>query len=419
MRTRRQFLVGSVFGLTMADALAHAKAGRAKSVILVWLDGGPSHLDMFDLKPDAPVEIRGEFKPTRTPLDGVRVCEHLPRIASLLDKTTLIRSVTSPEGNHDRASHYMLTGYRPTPALVYPALGSVVAKEVGVGATLPNYIAVPTPPSYAGAGYLTAAFEPFSVNSDPSREFRVQDLQAPVPDDRLDRRRSMLAAIDRFCTAVEAMPARDTFLGQAFGLVSSKEARAAFDLSREDDKTRQRYGPTRIGQSCLLARRLVEAGVRFVTVNDDGWDTHDNSWKRLAGTFNQGKLMYRGKLPDLDQAYAALLGDLEERGLLESTLVVLMGEFGRTPKLNSIGGRDHWPRANSVLLAGGGARRGQVVGSTDVYGELPASRPVLPEDLLATVYRLMGIDPEKEYRTETGRPIRILNGGEVVTEALA
>jgi hypothetical protein len=419
MPTRRQFLVGSVFGVTLADALAHAKPARAKSVILVWLDGGPSHLDMFDLKPDAPVEVRGEFKPTKTPLDGVRVCEHLPRIAELLDQTTLIRSVTSPEGNHDRASHYLLTGYRPTPALVYAAMGSVVAKEAGVGTSLPNYIAVPTPPSYAGAGYLTAAFEPFSVNSDPSRDFKVQDLRAPVPDDRLDRRRSMLQAIDRFCTAVEGMPARDTFLGQAFGLVSSKEARAAFDLSLEDDRTRQRYGPTRIGQSCLLARRLVESGVRFVTVNDDGWDTHDNSWKRLAGTFNQGKMMYRGKLPDLDQAYSALLGDLRERGLLESTLVVLMGEFGRTPKLNSTGGRDHWPRANSVLLAGGGVKRGQVVGETDAFGELPASRPVLPEDLLATIYHLIGIDAEKEYRTETGRPIRVLSGGEVVKEALA
>jgi hypothetical protein len=298
-------------------------------------------------------------------------------------------------------------------------MGSVVAKEAGVGTSLPNYIAVPTPPSYAGAGYLTAAFEPFSVNSDPSRDFKVQDLRAPVPDDRLDRRRSMLQAIDRFCTAVEGMPARDTFLGQAFGLVSSKEARAAFDLSLEDDRTRQRYGPTRIGQSCLLARRLVESGVRFVTVNDDGWDTHDNSWKRLAGTFNQGKMMYRGKLPDLDQAYSALLGDLRERGLLESTLVVLMGEFGRTPKLNSTGGRDHWPRANSVLLAGGGVKRGQVVGETDAFGELPASRPVLPEDLLATIYHLIGIDAEKEYRTETGRPIRVLSGGEVVKEALA
>jgi hypothetical protein len=281
MRTRRQFLVGSVFGLTLADALAWGKSGKDRSCILVWLNGGPSHLDMFDLKPDAPAEIRGPFVPTRTPLDGVRASEHLPRLAGLLDRCTLIRSLTSPEGNHDRASHYVLTGYRPTPALVYPSFSSVVAKEFGVGTSLPNVIAVPTAPTYAGAGYLTAAFEPFSVNSDPSRNFKVKDLESPVPADRLDRRRTMLAALDRFCTSVEEAPARNTFLEQAFGLVTSTEARAAFDLTREGEKARQRYGASRVGQSCLLARRLVEAGARFVTVNDDGWDIRGQRARRL------------------------------------------------------------------------------------------------------------------------------------------
>jgi hypothetical protein len=420
MCTRRQFLVGSVFGLTLADALAWAKGpDRAKSCILVWLNGGPSHLDMFDLKPDAPAEIRGEFKPGRSSLDGVRVCEHLPRLGGLLDRCTLIRSVTSPEGNHDRASHYMLTGYRPTPALVYPSFSSVAAKEFGVGKALPNVIAVPTAPQYAGAGYLTAAFEPFSVNSDPSRDFKVKDLESPVGEERLDRRRSMLAAVDRYCTSVEEYPARDTFLEQAFGLVTSKEARAAFDLSREDGKVRGRYGGSRVGQSCLLARRLIEAGSRFVTVNDDGWDTHDNAGKRLAGTFSQGKQIYGGKLPDLDLAVSALIEDLEARGLLESTLVIVMGEFGRTPKLNAVGGRDHWPRASSVLMAGGGIKRGQVVGETDQYGELPAERPVGPEDVLHTVYHALGIDADKEYRTTTGRPVRVLDKGGVIREALA
>jgi hypothetical protein len=280
-------------------------------------------------------------------------------------------------------------------------------------------IAVPTAPQYAGAGYLTAAFEPFSVNSDPSRDFKVKDLESPVGEERLDRRRSMLAALDRFCTSVEEYPARDTFLEQAFGLVTSKEARAAFDLSREDGKVRGRYGGSRVGQSCLLARRLVEAGARFVTVNDDGWDTHDNAGKRLAGTFSQGKQIYGGKLPDLDLAVSALLEDLEARGLLESTLVMVMGEFGRTPKLNAVGGRDHWPRASSVLMAGGGVKRGQVVGETDAYGELPAERPVGPEDVLHTVYHVLGIDADKEYRTTTGRPVRVLDKGEVIREALA
>jgi hypothetical protein len=419
MCTRRRFLVGSVFGLSLAQRLAWGRDAKAKSCILVWLNGGPSHLDMFDLKPDAPIEVRGEFKPIPSALDGVRVCEHLPKLAKLLDRCTLIRSLTSPEGNHDRASHYLLTGYRPTPALVYPTLGSVAAREFGVGKALPNYIVVPTAAAYPGAGYLSAAFEPFSVNSDPSRDFRVQDLQAPVPEAQADRRRAMLAAIDRFAASVGDYPARDSFLEQAAGLVTSKEAREAFDLGREDAKSRARYGPSRIGQSCLLARRLVEAGSRFVTVNDEGWDTHDNSFKRLAGTFSQGKQIYAGKLPDLDRAVSALLEDLSERGLLESTLVVVMGEFGRTPKLNTIGGRDHWPRASSALLAGGGVRRGQVVGETDAHGELPADRPVQPEDLLATVYRLLGIDPETEYRTSTNRPVRVLAGGEVVKEALA
>jgi hypothetical protein len=419
MCTRREFLVGSVFGLTLADALAWGREGKAKSCILVWLNGGPSHLDMFDLKPDAPAEIRGDFRPGKSSLDGVRVCEHLPRLGGLLDRCTLIRSVTSPEGNHDRASHYMLTGYRPTPALVYPSFSSVAAKEFGVGKALPNVIAIPTAPTYAGAGYLTAAFEPFSVNSDPSRNFKVKDLESPVSEDRLDRRRTMLEAVDRFSTSVGDTPARDTFLEQAFGLVTSKEARSAFDLTQEDPKARGRYGPSRVGQGCLLARRLVEAGVRFVTVNDDGWDTHDNSWKRLAGTFNQGRQIYAGKLPDLDLAVSALLEDLEARGLLESTLVIVMGEFGRTPKLNAIGGRDHWPRASSVLLAGGGVKRGQVVGGTDAYGELPADRPVGPEDVLRTVYHVLGIDSDKEYRTSTGRPVRVLDKGEVIREALA
>jgi len=412
MCTRRQFLVGSVFGLTLADALAWAKPSKTKSCILVWLNGGPSHLDMFDLKPDAPVEIRGPFKPGRTPLDSVRVSEHLPLLGGMLDRCTLIRSVTSPEGNHDRASHYMLTGYRPTPALVYPAFSSVVAKEFGVGKTLPNVIAVPTVPAYAGAGYLSGAFEPFSCSS-------VQDLESPVSEDRLDRRRSMLSAVDRFCTAVEELPARDTFLEQAFGLVTSKEARAAFDVAREDGKTRGRYGGSRLGQSCLLARRLVEAGARFVTVNDEGWDTHQDINKALAGNFQNGKYAYGGKLPELDRAVSALLEDLEARGLLESTLLIVMGEFGRTPKLNTIGGRDHWPRASSVLLAGGGAKRGMVVGETDAYGELPAERPVGPEDILQTVYHLLGIDADKEYRTATNRPVKVLDKGEVIREAMA
>ncbi len=413
MTTRRAFLAGSVFGLGLADALAWA-SGRAKarSCILVWLDGGPSHLDTFDLKPDAPVEIRGAFRPAKTPLDGVRVCEQLPRLAGLLDRTTLIRSLTSPEGNHDRASHYLLTGRRPSPALVYPSMGSVAAREV-VGGILPAYIAVPTAPAYGGAGILGGALEPFVVRADGTGAH----LAAAVPDERFARRREMLEKLDRLADL--EVPGRDAHLERAYALTTSKEARAAFDLSREAPGAHERYGPMRLGQSCLLARRLVEAGVRFVTVTDDGWDTHDDATRRLAGTFHQGKRIYRGKLPDLDQAVSALLEDLEARGLLESTLVVVMGEFGRTPKLNAKGGRDHWPRASFALLAGGGVKRGTVVGSTDPHGELPASRPVLPEDLLATVYHLLGVDARAEIRSGDGRPLRVLEAGDLVQEALA
>ena len=420
MITRRDFLVGSVFGMALPELLARtAPPARAKSCILIWLNGGPSHLDMFDLKPNAPNEVRGPFKPMKTKLDGVHVCEHLPKTAALLHKTTLIRTLTSPEGNHDRAAHHLLTGYRPTPALVYPGLGSVAAKEFGVGKVLPNYVTIPDAPAYGGSGYLTASYDPFEVNSNPARNFKVKDLASPVPEKRVDRRRKMLESIDTFGASVGDYPARDTFLGQAFGLVSSKEARAAFDLSQEDRKTRQRYGFQKIGQSCLLARRLVEAGTRFVTVNDTGWDTHVDAKARLAGFFNKGKMIYRGKLPDLDNAWPALIQDLDDRGLLETTLVIVMGEFGRTPKLNSRGGRDHWPRANFALLAGGGVKRGQVVGKTDPYGELPDERAVHPEDLLQTVYHLLGIDPDLEYHTETGRPVKILGSGSVVREALA
>lgn len=404
MQTRRAFLAGSVFGLGLADALAWARGpATAKSCVLVWLDGGPSHLETFDLKPEAPAEIRGAFRPAKTPLDGVRICEHLPRTAALLDRTTLIRSLTSPEGNHDRASHYLLTGRRPSPALVYPSMGSVVAQQAPPS-LLPAYLSVPTAPAYGGEGFLPVIFAPFSGTPPPPL----------VPAARVERRRSMLATLDRLADL--EVPG---YAEQAFALTTSKEARAAFDLSKETPAAQARYGMSKLGQGCLLARRLVEAGARFVTVNDEGWDTHDDQFRRLAGTFHQGKMIYRGKLPDLDLGLSALLEDLEQRGLLESTLVVVMGEFGRTPKLNSKGGRDHWPRASSVLLAGGGVKRGAVVGATDAHGELPAERPVLPEDLLATIYRLLGIDPAIELQAPGGRPIRILDGGAVVTEALA
>lgn len=403
----------SFLGLRAADLLALASpSAKAKSCILVWLNGGPSHLDTFDLKPDAPREIRGEFKPIPTSLGGLQICEHLPRIAKGMNRCALIRSLTSPEGNHDRATHYMLTGWRPSPALVYPSLGSVAAKELGPGLELPIYIAIPAEIPYSGAGYLTAAFEPFAIGSNPARPgYQVRDLGISLPERRFERRKEMLKAVEELSGRLEASAARDANIAQAYRVLSSKEAHAAFDLSREKPETRGRYGYTTIGQSCLLARRLVEAGVKFITVNDDGWDTHQSIFKTLSTGFP-------GKLPELDMAFASLTQDLDERGLLASTLVVLMGDFGRTPKLNSAGGRDHWPRASSVVLAGGGIRRGSVHGASDANGELPAADPVEPQDIAATIYACLGIDSRKEYRTSLGQPVKVLERGNPVESIL-
>lgn len=408
----------SFLGLATKDLLALADPARAKakSCILIYLNGGMSHLDSFDPKPEAPAEIRGQFKAIDTTVSGLRISEHLPKLAQRMNRCSLIRSVTSPEGNHDRATHFMLTGWNPSPAIVYPSMGSVAAKESGVAPALPHYISVPTEPDYGGAGYLSAAYEPFALNADPAREgFNVSSLTPSVPPDRIDRRQRMLKELAELSDRLEADAARDANVAQAFKLLGSKEARAAFDLSAEKPADRQRYGGKTLGQSCLLARRLVEAGVKFVTVNDTGWDTHENIFKTLAlgPSYDPGKIYW------LDQAVSALLGDLEERGLLDTTLVAVMSDFGRTPKLNARGGRDHWPRASSVLLAGGGIKRGVVHGTTDSIGELPSENPVEPSDVVATMYRCLGIDATKEYKTATGRPIKILGKGAPIDDILS
>jgi hypothetical protein len=285
---------------------------------------------------------------------------------------------------------------------------------------MPPYVGVPDvrPGSGGGAGYLPAFCRPFAVGGDPSRpEFRVHDLTPPadLSLDRLDRRRSFVKALDAFSRTVEAGEPtrdRDAFFEQAYRLIGSPEAKRAFDLSQESGAARQRYGRHRLGQSCLLARRLIEAGARFVTVTDSGWDNHQNVFRVLREGFP-------GKLPGLDQAYSALLEDLQERGMLADTLVLLMGDFGRTPKINSAGGRDHWPRASFVCLAGGGVKGGQVVGVTDTRGEAPVERPLGPQDLAQTIYVLLGIDAGKEYLTPDQRPVRITAGGAPIREILA
>ncbi|WP_395141581.1 DUF1501 domain-containing protein [Armatimonas sp.] len=415
--SRRELLtVGalSALGLTLGDALRSRAAPTGKSCILIWLDGGPSHLDTFDPKPDAPSEVRGPFSAISTCIPGIALSEHLPRTAQVLDKVALIRSLTHELGNHDTGSHFLLTGHRPNPALAYPSLGSIVAKERGNRAALPPYVVLPEATPALGAGYLSGAFGPFAVGRDPAQ---ARDLALPesLTLERLGERRAILEQLDHFSIAVEtsaATQSRDAAYEQAYRLLASPEAKAAFDLSREPASLHERYGRSKLGTACLTARRLVEAGTRFVTVVDSGWDTHQNIAKTLPDALFPGS----GKLPALDRAYAALLTDLSERGLLENTLVVLLGEFGRTPKLNALGGRDHWPRAGFACLAGGGVRGGQVIGKTDASGESPIERPVRPEDLSASILTLLGIDPATEYRHPDGRPLRLITDGAMLKE---
>ncbi|WP_152050513.1 DUF1501 domain-containing protein [Tautonia marina] len=394
---------------------------RAKSCILIWLSGGPSHIDTFDPKPEAPSEFRGEFKPIETAVPGVRISEIFPELASVLDRSTLIRSITSPEAEHDRATHHLLTGYRPSPALIYPSVGSVVAKVRGFEtSTLPPHTAIPSAPLFASSGYLTPAYDPFAVGGDPNQEgFRVRDLTPPdrLTLDRLRRRRSMVATLDQFAAeAVIDTPlttSRDSFSDQAFELLTSGAAQEAFQIDAEPSDLRDRYGRTQLGQSLLLARRLVEAGVSFVTVNDQGagpvgWDTHLNNFPMLRDTL----------APPIDRGVSALIADLDDRGLLDETLVLMMGEFGRTPKINDAAGRDHHGRANSILLAGGGMPAGLVLGATDARGDQPIDRPITPSDLAATLFTALGINPEHRFQTPDGQPIRLVDNGQAIQELL-
>jgi hypothetical protein len=432
--SRRDFLhlgMLSCFGVSLADLFRFqtlaaekpgAKSGKGVSCILIWLDGGPSHLEMFDLKPDAPHEIRGDFNPISTSVSGIQICEHLPRTAQIMGEVALVRSLTHELGNHDTGARYLLTGHRPAPAVEYPSMGSIIARETGFAGAMPPYLAIPNDgvggdSRAAKAGYLPGAYAAFSVGGDPSRgDYKVRDLDAPegVSFQRSQHRQSMLKTIDDFSRGIEEGPAtesRDAYYEQAYRLITSPQAKAAFNVSQESGATRERYGRSRIGTGCLLARRLVESGARFVTVVDTGWDTHQQIFKALPDALFPGS----GKLPALDRAYSSLITDLKERGLLETTLVVLMGEFGRTPKLNSQGGRDHWPRAGSVCLAGGGVRGGQVIGATDAYGEVPVERPVRPEDVAFSMLKLLGVDPAKEYLAGN-RPLKIMAEGSFISE---
>lgn len=407
--------------LLQARQRENAAVAKAKSCILIWLDGGPSHLETFDPKPEAPVEVRGPFGTISSSVPGVALSEHLPRTAARMKQLAIIRSMTSPLGEHGLANEYLLTGYRPSPVLAYPSYGSVLAYMRKRIAALPPYIVVPEPNSAHGAGFLGAAYEPFKIAGGQRGALQVNDLQAfpGVTEDRLGRRRAFLAEFDAAQRTIEECetPSEGSF-EQAFRLVTSPEAKAAFNIDAEPDAVRKKYGDRSIGKACLLARRLIEADVPFVTVFDKGWDTHENIDLTLRAGY-AGAQVGVGLIPSLDVAFSALLDDLESRGRLDETLVIVMGEFGRTPKLNPRGGRDHWPRVFSVVMAGGGVRGGQVIGASDRVGESPLEEPVTPVDLAYTIYTLLGVDPNYELHTADGRPVPVNQGGRMIPHLIA
>jgi uncharacterized protein (DUF1501 family) len=436
--TRRDFLkVGALTaaGLGLKDYLKLQAAGavspkaRAQAVILLYMGGGASHLDTFDPKPAAPAEYRGTFGAIPSNVPGLSVCEHLTSTARHMDKIAVLRAVHHTQPEHQQAAHYMLTGWMPSAVVFsneHPSMGSVVAKEQG-GRTATPYVVLRGPEilvnRHHGAAFLARQYNPLTIQA----PFDMTDLAAPlgtvladgVSVGRMGERRVLLEAMD-YVQRREALWQRqtagaDAFRGKALDMASSPRASSAFDLSREPDRVKARYGRNMLGLGCLLARRLVEAGVRFVTISRGGWDTHKDNFK----------LLERDRLPELDRALSALLEDLHGRGLLQSTLVIWSGEFGRTPRINKDAGRDHWAQAMSICLAGGGVRGGQAVGASDARAEEPAERPVTPEDVWATMYSLLGIDCGQSYTVPEGFEFRtvprrttILSTGNVIPELL-
>jgi hypothetical protein len=398
---------------------------KAARCILLWTDGGMSNVDTLDMKPDAPAEYRGEFRPVASDVPGMDVCEYLPHMARTMRRVCLLKTIAHTEsGDHVAATHYMLTGHpqRPDPtgqpagATIHPAFGAVVSRQRGWTNDLPPNIQIAGKIYYAGAGYLGSAYDPLVIASDPNAaDFRVEDVSIPQPIGlpRTRRRHQMLAQLDSWQRNMDReggeLLERNEFYRQAFELITSPAAKRAFDLNAEPANLRDRYGRTREGQAALLARRLVEAGVPFVTIGSGGWDTHDNNFNRLK----------KPLLPTLDQAWSALLEDLDERGLLDQTLVVCAGEFGRTPRVNGAAGRDHYAPCNVIGLSGAGVAMGKVIGATDARCEQVVGRSHSTMDYAATLYRLLGVDDSIEYPAEDGRPIRLNNGGRPISEVFA
>ncbi len=388
--------------------------GSAKSVIFIFLPGGMAHQESFDPKPYAPVEYRGPLSHIKTNVNGVLINQLWQHTAKVTDKLTICRSMTHGEAAHERGTHNMFTGYRPSPALSFPSMGSVVGHEFGPRNNIPQYVCIPGQPNeFAGTGYLSSSYAPFSLGSDPAAKgFNVRDLKLPggVDADRFARRRAVLDVVNQQFTKKEKADSLDavgTFYDRAYGMVASPEAQEAFDLSKEPDKLRDEYGRNTAGARMLMARRLVEAGARFVTLTYGGWDMHDNIERGM-----------KGRVPQLDQGFARLISDLDERGRLDDTLVCIASEFGRTPKINGTAGRDHWPKVFSVVLAGGGIQRGLVYGTSNSTASEPEDNPLTVQDWASTIYHCLGITSDKELMAPGDRPIEIVNGGKIRRELL-
>ena len=426
MFNRRNFLqVGGIggLGLTLPQYLklqaedAVSANAKAQSVIYIYLPGGFAAQETFDPKPLAPVEYKGPLNAINTSVPGLQYSEYLKETAKIADKITTIRSMTHSETAHERGTNNMFTGWRPSPALQYPSLGSVISHELGVRNNLPPYITVPNVPNeFAGAGYLSHSYSSFSLGSNPEDpNFKVRDLKLPdgIDVERFTKRKKLLDVVNnsQFVNQNknnDSLIAVNEFYDNAFAMLDSPKSTAAFDLSKEDDKIKDMYGKNAAGMRMLLCRRLVEAGVRFVTMTYGGWDMHQNIANGI-----------KNSLPAFDQAFAALINDLDQRGMLDSTLVLVASEFGRTPKINPDAGRDHWPRVFSSVMAGGGIKRGIVYGQSDATSSDVLENPVGPESWAATVYTLLGINYEKALLAPGDRPVKIIDGGKPIKEIMS
>jgi uncharacterized protein (DUF1501 family) len=429
---RRGFLrAGSLAGLSLAEILRleQVQAAAATKIdvncIFIFIIGGMAHQDLWDPKPEAPAEIRGEFAPIATAVPGIQVTEILPRVAKVTDKLAILRSLTHNDPDHTAGYHVMMTGQHPGTGgsfnrnvvnnNVHPSFGSMVAKLDRNASSLPPYISIPNFLNSGGPAFLGASCAPFVIEADPaSPEFSVRDIVLPegVTSDRSIRRQEALrrvSAVERQAEqASKQGQALDVFQQKAYSLMTSSAAKSAFDIGREEEPVREEYGMTSLGQCCLMARRLVEAGCRFVSIENGHWDTHRKNAESLRDLL----------VPALDQALAALLTDLDRRGQLDNTLVVLTTEFGRTPRINQMAGRDHWPGAFSTVMAGAGIKPGKVVGATDKIAASVTDRPITPSDMAATILSVLGIDPHTILHTPVGRPIELASGGRVIRELL-